>query len=114
MDNRELTELCAKSIGCDKLGSWNEKSQCLWDGECWSFAPLDNNNDAFSLAVRRKIKIEQDEERALSIATYHKDGWNATEPHNSDPEKATRRAIVVAVAHQYLTEIEFSKDLDSK
>ena len=106
MDNRKLTELCAKAIGCDKLGSWDEKTQCLWDGECWSFAPLDDNNDAFSLAVKRRIKIEQDDEKSLSIAVCNKDNWAAQEPHNGDDEKATRRAIVVAVAHQYLAEIE--------
>ena len=106
MDNRKLTELCAKAIGCDKLGSWDEKTQCLWDGEGWSFAPLDDNGDAFCLLIKRRIKVEQDDERLVSIAVYHKDGWAAEEHHNNDIEKATRRAIVVAVAHQYLAEIE--------
>lgn len=109
MNERQLTELCAAAVGYEKLGTWDEKTQCLWDGESWSFSPLHDNGDAFLLAVRRKINIEQDGEKSLSIAQYHKDGWAAIESHENDPEKATRKAIVIAVAHQYLTELEDKK-----
>lgn len=93
-------------MGYFDLGSWDEQRQCFWNWEGWSFEPLDSNGEAFSLAVARKIKVEQDDSKGVAIATYHKDGWAAMEPHGDDPEKATRRAIVVAVAHQYLAEIE--------
>ena len=109
MNDRKLTELAAKAMGYFDLGGWDERRQCFWNGEGWSFEPLSNNGDAFSLAVARNIKVEQDEKEGRAIATYHNDGWAAIEPHGDDPEKATRRAIVIAVAYQYLSETQSPK-----
>ena len=107
MKDRELLELAA--IAASNNAKWwsDSTGMLVTTDDCngtkrWN--PLDDNGDALRLAVRRHIRIEQDEERSLSIAMYHNDGWAAQEPHDGDPEKATRRAIVVAVVHQYLSD----------
>ena len=114
MTDQELLELAAKADGVeivfkDEQPFLNEPrgNPSFRFYQVWN--PLAENGYALSLAVHRKIKIEQDEERSLSIATCHKGGWAAQEPHDGDPEKATRRAIVVAVVHQYLAQIESTR-----
>jgi len=97
MEDKELLELAAKADG--KCLSWmtNNKA-CFVGDEIWS--PLDDDCDAFRLAVSLKLFVHSFEE---SICGFPLDNDGVLfneiyEPHGNDPYAATRRAIVRAAA----------------
>ena len=91
MTDRELLELAAKAAGYDKPGQWDDKWNCLFDHEGWTFGPLTDDGDALRLAVKLKINVEWESAEVV---------WadNNGEAVESDPYAATRRAIVRAAA----------------
>jgi hypothetical protein len=97
MTDRELLELAAKAIGLklryNYLGGRDANQP--WD-------PLEDDGDALRLAVKLGLLVDVCEEatgaQALNMAF-------CTEPINSDPYAATRRAITRAAA-------EIGKTLD--
>ena len=100
MTDRELLELAAKAAGCDGLGQWDDKWNCLTDHEGWTFDPLNDDGDALRLAVKLSMCIAIEPQYGLVYATAP--GWRVgMEPEEkigNDPYAATRRAIVRAAA----------------
>lgn len=95
--DRELLELAAKAANYTGLGMWDGKLNCLWDGEGWSFDPLNDDGDALRLAVKLGMTVYSnichvhvwlDDVSELVIAEDPSDDYCA----------ATRRAIVRAAA----------------
>lgn len=100
MTDRELLERAAKAAGYTGLGDWDDRMQCLWDGEGWNFDPLHDDGDALRLAVKLRLTIECERFDDCDYMT-------ATPPHthqgydcmvDQDACVATRRAIVRAAA----------------
>jgi hypothetical protein len=87
--DKELLELAAKAAGYDTLGFWDEKLSHLWDGEGWSFDPLEDDGDALRLAVKLRINVTPE----YLFTGPWEDGGKLR-----DPYAATRRAIVHAAA----------------
>lgn len=94
MTDRELLELAAKAAGIKT--SLHKETDSLWvDGpRVWN--PLTDSGDAFRLAVKFQFKFEIDMVRS-KIAIRHSD-IKILEDYDSDPSRATRRAIVRAAA----------------
>lgn len=95
MTDREMLELAAKAGRYNVFG---------WNGECFlkkhdngnlcQWNPIDDDGDAFRLAVKCGIDVFGDGKyRRAEI-----DNWNCAEPSIPDPYAATRRAIVRAAA----------------
>ena len=102
MTDRELLEAAAKAAGIKV--NWREAVECLcYSGSPYNVAwnPLTDDGDALRLAVSLKIDIGfesfGDESVMTSSAVDAFDGW-FDEPYASDPQAATRRAIVRAAA----------------
>ena len=97
MTDLELLKLAAKAAGYDGLGMWDEKRGYLWDGEGWSFDPLNDDGDAFRLAVKLGIDIGWfgvNKSEKSGVAFVHEDVVDLC----GDPCAAVRRAIVCAAA----------------
>ena len=110
--DRELLELAAKAAGYTTAHKWNAKRMLLnppvvalvvhRDGELvttgWN--PLANDGDALRLAVKWGFSIDLqygEEERMTLVSTWN--GLMFSEYHgSSNPNAATRRAIVRAAA----------------
>jgi hypothetical protein len=102
MTDKELLELAAKAAGFVEPHSYREKTNSLlWISESGfpsTWRPLDDNADAFELAVKLGMQI--------TIILDGDDGDHspktmvdlATEEHGNDSYAATRRAIVRAAA----------------
>jgi len=99
MNDRELLELAAKAAGIEVR--WNENWSAFQratplqalGGERHAWVPLDDDGDAFRLAVRLCMNIEVTERYvvACSVGNFH-------ESANPDNDAALRRAIVRAAA----------------
>jgi hypothetical protein len=89
MTDRELLELAAKAADCPGLGVWDEKLGCLWDGEGWTFDPLNDDGDALRLAVKLELDITFMNCDTLVLNVCEGGG---------DPFAQTRRAITRAAA----------------
>lgn len=99
MTDKELLELAAKAAGIKgqyfnsdnpiHAGIFLEREQRYWNA-------LENDSDAFRLAVKLEISVvpsmEEGSARNPSYTAWH------DEPCHSDPYAATRRAIVRAAA----------------
>lgn len=100
--DRELLEAAAKAAGYDHL-VWTEgaspiipgafrppNSKCYWN-------PLTDDGDAFRLAVKLRIDVQQYEGY---VVAWFDGGYIGTGrvPYEADPYAATRRAIVMAAA----------------
>lgn len=81
----------AKAAGGVEVNGWGKREE-------WN--PLESDADAFRLAVKLCMEIEQKENMACVCKQYENfldlKGWN--EPHENDPCAATRRAIVFTAA----------------
>lgn len=88
MSDEELTELAAKAFGLDE-----------YELQFWGFDPLNEDADAFRLAVKLKMSMVLESFGFLGPATWVRaPGSQKTEYHEQDPCAATRRAIVRAAA----------------
>ena len=101
MTDKELLTLAAKAIGCTwRQSAFDRKTLILIDAgnerRVWN--PLENDDDAFRLAVKLQMLI--DVRQFVTEATSLLDGqlFRAGENKGSDPCAATRRAIVRAAA----------------
>ena len=97
-DDKRLLELAARAAGMP-IHVWGQKGQELVADmsnpaghKLWN--PLTDDGDAFRLAVKLRISVEQ---MAMEVIAYPADGTCAIEP-NDDRYAATRRAIVRAAA----------------
>ena len=105
MTDRELLELAAKAAGCDGLGQWDDKWNCLTDHEGWTFDPLNDDGDALRLAVKLGLDVcidsRQENEPYTHVIGFSDDNTSRTVDaieNHGDPYAATRRAIVRAAA----------------
>ena len=106
MTDREFLELAAKAVGCSGLGMWDEKLGYLWDGEGWSFDPINDDGDALRLAVKLNLIIGPFVTYVSVAETYDKpkletEGKEFVCWHHEtkgDKQAATRLAIVRAAA----------------
>lgn len=92
--DRELLELAAKAAGIDIgfISGLPHTGIGSYMPEYWN--PLIDDGDALRLAV--KLGMCLDLQGTRSIATVRQDGWQ--QPHDGEPDAATRRAIVRAAA----------------
>ena len=116
--NRQLLELAATAAGWMPNNSWawcanagkNGAFCYRLNGEMIVWNPLDDNADAFNLAVKLRIEIAYNEENkcVCRFWTNTKGFMAVAERITDDPHAATRRAIVRAAA-----EIAKSKGIES-
>ena len=103
MSDRELLELAAKAAGIDYRHDnayWTHEDHCaFWSyddlcncGARWN--SLDNDDNAFRLAVKLGLHLTSSETHAWASHL----AVSATEPLGTDPYAATRRAITRAAA----------------
>lgn len=85
-DDRVLLERAAEAAGIGK----DELDIGLWCGQAWN--PLENNGDAFWLALRLRISVWRDDD-LMRVGTL----WQAFGP-TDDYEAISRRLIVRAAA----------------
>jgi hypothetical protein len=112
MNDRELLELAAKAAGIkvptkkdapwegiDERGIYRDIS-FGGDGTRHSYwNPLTDDGDALRLAVRLRIVVNAWGAGACAVAVFPGGSESIREPHyGEDPERATRRAIVMAAA----------------
>ena len=107
-NNRRLLELAANASGWMPNNSWawcanagkNGAFCYRLNGEMIAWNPLDDNADAFSLAVKLRIEITYNEEHKCICRFWtNTEGFMAVaEQIGDDPCAATRRAIVRAAA----------------
>ena len=117
-NNRRLLELAATAAGWMPNNSWawcanagkNGAFCYRLNGEMIVWNPLDDNADAFNLAVKLRIEIAYNEEHKCVCRFWtNTKGFTAVaERITDDPHAATRRAIVRAAA-----EIAKSKGIES-
>lgn len=112
MNDRELLELVAQAEGYDTTHSMNAQRllldppviallvQCKdGSGFCTAWNPLDKNEDAFRLMVRRGMSVRVDLVEGCTRIFNEFDGVLLRLMHfPAGPEATTRRAIVRAVA----------------
>jgi hypothetical protein len=84
MSDDELTKLAAEAFGIDE-----------YESQFWGFDPLNEDADAFRLAVKLKISVKFN---SNFVGTLHEDIIGCAEFYFTDPYAATRRAIVRAAA----------------
>ena len=101
MTNRELLELAAKACG-ELTESWYGDT-AYFSGVLRRWNPLEDDGDAFRLAVKLKISVSQDIDldgngRVVVSCVFSDTLYGDFEYFNNDPYKATRRAIVRAAA----------------
>jgi hypothetical protein len=100
MTDRELLELAAKAAGIE-LGEWCEELDAFWRGKTgdgiWN--SLTDDGDAFRLAVKLKMSIENGE-YDVSVEVWFELGnlRRVNEFYGEDACAATRRAIARAAA----------------
>ena len=95
MDDRELLEFAAKSHGGIDYYKISSEGMHLKGGGVWS--PLQNGGDALRLAVALQLEIRPGT-GAVSVSNIcYRDPLSFVW-YNGDPQKATRRAIVMAAA----------------
>jgi hypothetical protein len=104
MTDRELLEAAAKAAGMDYLIWTPGAAPCvsrehrIGDRICWN--PLTDDGDALRLAVKLNLQVEPDSFNGDTIVVGNLAPGRplkcATEPHDTDPYAATRRAIVRA------------------
>jgi hypothetical protein len=106
MSDRELLELAAKAARCEKLGAWDDKLGCLWDGEGWTFDPLNDDGDALRLAADTCLRIDfnyhtgSDKQQGVGVWTSGDDSpfppfWTR---YGRTPDRDVRNTIVRAAA----------------
>lgn len=111
--DKELLQLAAKAAGYDYLTEWSEKITDYDSehynrsalhasgegGQCQSFNPLDNDGDAFRLAVDLGVDVICNEYHSC-VQVFYIDGSSESmvEPYGEDKHAATRRSIVRAAA----------------
>ena len=103
MDDLELLAMAAKAAGYEI--EWVRNSGCYYrcekDASREQWDALDDDGDAFRLAIKLDIHIKRYEgattcQELLSRKSFTEhDHWSANE---NDPLKSTRRAIVCAAA----------------
>ena len=99
----ELLEAAAKAAGATDTHQWSNKFAASFKGRLglqkWN--PLDDDGDAFRLAVKLEIAFGPVYGVAEVGTTYMAGPFrrHITEEFTRDPLKATRRAIVRAAAH---------------
>ena len=106
MTDRELLELAAKAAGItlEWDGNPEEWMPMYYEGKTYhSWNPLDDDGDAFRLAVKLGLLIDCDDVlkdvEAVLVMRNHNDQFiRMNEPYGDDPYAATRRAIVRAAA----------------
>lgn len=93
MNDRELLELAAKASD-EWPQSWRDSSGYM-DGVLRRWNPLEDDSDAFRLAVKLEMSVE-----IHSTGVVVKDRYGCTTKvwTHPDPYAATRRAIVKAAA----------------
>jgi hypothetical protein len=97
MTDSELVALAAKAA--DLMEHDGEIPVGTPDGQWRPWAPLDNDEDAFRLAVRLNMQIWHRPGGVVCGMTKETNFWNSlNEPLEPDPCAATRRAIVRAAA----------------
>ena len=101
MNAEELLRYAAKAAGFVEPHSYRPRTNCLlWVGKesgAATWRPLDDDAEAFRLAVKLRICYGPNLQGDLAVA-FHDDGPSMTEPYEPDPYAATRRAIVMAAA----------------
>jgi hypothetical protein len=116
MDDRTLLEMAAKAAEIEYdadrskphpvSGAWwglwlvYHREPTDFDRRYWN--PLKDDGDALRLAVKLKIDVKHYEDHV--VAWFHDYFGTGKIPYDSDPNAATRRAIVLAAA-----EIELAK-----
>lgn len=96
MTDRELLELAAKAAGLPECGWMGPAFMYVKENRFTDWNPLTDDGDALRLAVTLKLGVipfQQD-----VSATHGLTGREWPEPYGSDPNAATRRAIVRAAA----------------
>ena len=98
MEDRELLELAAKTVGYDISHSLNAYRMVLPNpvvglcipgvSTCWN--PLEDDGDAFRLASRMNLEVDFGNNMVVTPSEVWGEG--------TDPYAATRRAIVRAAA----------------
>lgn len=104
MNDRELLELAAKSVGYETLwlpdGKLHVVNEFKREGRFWN--PLENDGDAFRLAVTLKfmVYILEGCTEVIWSGMYRDGGTETKQYYDSDITRAsaTRRAIVRAAA----------------
>lgn len=108
MSDRELLEAAAKAagidaefhpeLGCGPEGMWLKGARSPDNSKYWN--PLNDGGDALRLAVARGMTVRIDRRAGFSWVK----GVEGSVPHGSDPDAATRRAIVRAAAQHGLSD----------
>ena len=107
MSDRELLELAAKAAGIDyKHDNWDWKHEdhcAFWDyddlctcGARWN--PRDDDGDALRLAVKLGLTVAQLITSREVYVFNHEETVEVYEDYGTDPDAATRQAIVRAAA----------------
>ena len=99
MTDNELLELSAKAAGYEPARMADDDSGLLLRGAQEPWNPLEDDGDAFRLAVCLgfEVRMQNHLDRSHVVTTKPLRSW-FTAPHNDDPYAATRRAIVRAAA----------------
>lgn len=104
--DRELLDLAAKAVGI--MLEWDGPTEywqpMYYEGKTYkAFNPLEDDGDAFRLAVKLRIMVDPDGE-TYAVANACPKGrgqLSVCVKHNDDPYAATRRAITRAAAEIY-------------
>ncbi len=100
MNDREITMFAAKAVGYEGLGFWDDKLKCLWDGEGWSFDPLDDDADAFRVCVNLGFCFHADKgpNRSRAVVSLSAKQHVQIDVTDGDLLRASRRAITQLAA----------------
>lgn len=93
MTDKELLKLAASAC-CELTSKWYD-NVAYFDGVLQRWNPLNDDGDAFRLAVKLLFEIDM---KKGCIAVRHSTGVKILEAFNNDQYTATRRAIVRAAA----------------
>lgn len=89
MTDKELLELAARAAGVtlryNSIGTQDAR---------YAWKPLEDDGEAFRLAVKMGFRIIVDYDLSRSHAYCDASGRWVTSPHNDNPVDATRRAVV--------------------
>jgi hypothetical protein len=95
MTDRELLELAAKAAGIE-FRKGNYASGLDTNNGFWN--PLADDGDALRLAVKLGISVSQERRNGCVFCDANEGKVTADEEFGTDPNAATRRAIVRAAA----------------
>ena len=102
MNDRKLLELAAKAGGISGEYDFLFENIVVYDNDYqkgeYLWNPLTDDGDAFRLAVKLGLSIDQRDSVAVAGDFRATPVLVANETHNQDPYAATRRAIVRAAA----------------